>query len=120
MSVVFTNVPLGETTEVCLELLYYKAARVHNLEKGQLRKRLNFAVKENHFLFNGKLFDQVDGVAMSHLEQLAIKNFTGNLPLMYKRYVDDIFVIFNCSDDMENYFKWLNKQLVNLKFSRET
>ena len=57
------------------------------MDRTQFRKLLSFAVKENHFVFNGQLFDQIDGVAMgsplgpslanifmSHLEQRYLAN----------------------------------------------
>ena len=63
-----------------------------------------FATCETYFLFNGKFYDQIDGVAMGsplapvlvnlfmgHNEKLWIENFQGTLPSYYRRYVDDIF-----------------------------
>ena len=35
-----------------------------NFDCNNFRKLLSFAVKENHFMFDGKLYDQIDGVAM--------------------------------------------------------
>ena len=60
VSSLFTNIPLDETID-------YADAYVCNdcsFNKEQLRKLLQLAVKENHFLFNRRLYDQIDGMAM--------------------------------------------------------
>ena len=58
----FTNIPLEETIEICLNKLY--SDNDNNLTRKQLSKLLNIACRENHFMFNGEMYDQVDGVAM--------------------------------------------------------
>ena len=37
----------------------------------------------------------------------------------YKRYVDDTFVIFNSKEDSDAFFKYLNSQNRNIKFTKE-
>ena len=36
----------------------------HGFSRAECVKHLNLAVKNCHFIFNGKFYDQVDGVAM--------------------------------------------------------
>ena len=63
----FTNIPyipLEQTLEICLDKLFTNCNKVHNLTRRQLKKLLIHAVKQNHFMFEGKMFDQIDGVAM--------------------------------------------------------
>ena len=116
---------------MCLDRLFLNTDKVHNLSRCQLKKLLVFACKESHFLFNGQVFDQVDGVAMgsplgpvladnfmSHVETVAFREFTGVLPSVYRRYVDDIFLAFNCKDDMLLFYDWLNSQHINAKFTK--
>ena len=68
---------------------------------------LSFTLKQNHFLFDGKVYNQVDGVAMSsplgpvmanifmcELERKALEQYNGTLPSLYRRYVDDTFLVF--------------------------
>ena len=63
VSSLFTNVPLEETLNICLDKLY-SLADPPALPKVVLRKLLEFATKKSHFLFDGKYYDQIDGVAM--------------------------------------------------------
>ena len=97
-----------------------------------MRKLLTFAAKENHFSFNSDLYDQVDGVAMgsplgpvlanifmSKLETDALRTYTGKKPLLYRRYVDDTFLIFQSASDTDNFFRWMNQQHRNIKFTKE-
>ena len=60
----FTSIPVNETIEICLDLLYKDSELVNNLTRAQFKKLLVFCVKENHFTFNEQYFDQIDGVAM--------------------------------------------------------
>ena len=63
VSSLFTNIPLSETIEIAIERLYQNKEIVNNITKVQFRKLLNFAVKDNHFLFDGEYYVQRDGVA---------------------------------------------------------
>ena len=54
---------------------------------------------------------------MSDLENKVFDTFDGNLPLFYKRYVDDIFLVFNHRDDCELFYEYKNRQHPNIKFT---
>ena len=97
----FTCIPVKETIELCLD-----TELVHNLTRSQFKKLLVYCVHENHFCFEDKYYDQVDGVAMgsplgpilanifmSRFESKALSKYNGNHPLFYKRYVDDTFFL---------------------------
>ena len=58
VSSLFTNVPLEETPNICLDKLYSLA------DPPDLPRLLQFATRKSHFLFDGKYYDQIDGVAM--------------------------------------------------------
>ncbi|XP_065671709.1 uncharacterized protein LOC136089584 [Hydra vulgaris] len=86
----------------------------------------------SHFLFGGKYYDQTDGVAMGsplapilanifvgYYEQTWVNNCSFTAPFFYKRYVDDIIAIFNSEYEAQEFFKHLNKQHKNLKFTME-
>ena len=56
-------------------------------------KLFRFAISQTHFHFDGKIFDQVDGVTMFSPLGAALGNvFMGYK--FYHRYVDNIFCVF--------------------------
>ena len=68
VSSLFTNIPLNESIDLCLDLLFENSDIMEyngcSLDCESLRKLLCSAVRENHFIFDGELYDQIDGVAM--------------------------------------------------------
>ena len=78
---------------------------------------------EGMFLYKGKLYKQVDGVAMGSplgptlanwymgtIEKKLFANHMPSYPKLYVRYVDDVFAIFNCKSSRDKCFDLLNKQ----------
>ena len=59
----FTNIPLDKTINIIIEKLFSEKETVHNLNKNQFKCLLTLATKESHFLFDGELYQQIDGVA---------------------------------------------------------
>ena len=60
----FTNVPLYETIDIVISLLFKDTDYVHNFNQAQLKELLILACTENVFLFNGTLYLQKEGRAM--------------------------------------------------------
>ena len=60
----FTNIPLDETIEIIARQLFCNSEIFHGFSLVEFVKLLNLAVKNCHFIFNGKFYDEVDGVAM--------------------------------------------------------
>ena len=57
---------------------------------------------------------------MCHNEEIWLDNCPLNFkPLYYRRYVDDTFVIFKSSEDVDLFFAYLNRQHPNIKFTCE-
>ena len=57
----FTNIPLEETIEICTNELFKESDTVEGLSKTEC---LSLATKDSHFIFDGTLYKQIDGVAM--------------------------------------------------------
>ena len=90
---------------------------------------------ESVFLYKGMAYKQIDGVAMgSPLAPLLANWFVANIedkilsdttlnyckPVIYKRYVDDIFAVFQSGTERDEFFKNLNEAHPNLTFTMET
>ncbi len=129
----FTNIPLDETIEIIADRLFSNAIRFHDLTRSEFKQLLNCAVKNCHFLFNGSLYQQIDGVAMgsplgplfaniflSFHETSWLNNCPSNFkPLLYRRYVDDTFLLFRSRDHIPLFLAYLNRQHPNINFTCE-
>ena len=60
----FTNILLEETIDICANKLSKFTEKVDGLSEIEFKKVLILATKESYFIFNRKLYKQVDGVAM--------------------------------------------------------
>ena len=60
----FTNIPLEETIDICIDNSYNDNENPPNIPKHDFRNLLNIVTKETFFMFNNKYYKQVDGVAM--------------------------------------------------------
>ena len=61
----FTNVPLTETIDIIINRLFPSDTSLfHSFDKHNFRKLLELAVADTHFIFNGNVYKQIDGMAM--------------------------------------------------------
>ena len=59
-------------------------------------------------------------IFMSYHEKRWLGLCPGNFkPILYKRYVDDTYVIFRSEAHVEAFFNYLNNQHCNIKFTLE-
>ena len=129
----FTNIPLDETIQLITEDMFKDAETVSNFNKKQFTQLLNFAMKDSPFIFNNNLYIQQDGVAMgSPLAPTFANAFLGHYekiwldecplsfkPLLYKRYVDDTFLLFSDPEQIPKFLAYLNSRHTNIKFTVE-
>ena len=120
--------------------LYARYIKVltNSLYKNYIRKQfeiiLNLSSKSSNFIFNNQLYEQIDGVAMGspsgatlaniflcHHEKIWLNNCpTSYKPIMYKRYVDDTFLLFETEEQSEQFLSYLNTKHPNITFTKET
>ena len=127
----FTNVPLARTVDICMDRLYRSSLTPPSLPEDVLRELINLCVANNTFIFDGKIYQQHDGVAMGSSlgpilaniwmcyleEEYFIKS---NLyPEFYRRYVDDTFCIFNSKESADLFLEFLNSIDDSTKFDVE-
>ena len=129
----FTNVPLDETIDICINKLYTGKKKVKGLLKRHFKELLNLSTKSSCFLFNDNYYRQIDGVAMgsplgptlanvflSHYESMWLENCPKQFrPVYYKRYVDDVFLLFNDQKDVLKFQCYLNSRHRSIEFSKE-
>ena len=129
----FTNIPLEETINICTNLLYNNEDVIEGINKSEFKNLLSLATQESYLIFNDVLYKQKDGVAMGSplgptmanvflsfyevkwLEQCP-KEFK---PAFYRRYVDDIFVLFESAEHLSKFRDYFNTRHPNMSFSFE-
>ena len=60
----FTNIPLQETIDLCVENLFQDRTHVDNLSKDSFRELLTRTMSESLILFDQQFYKQHDGVAI--------------------------------------------------------
>ncbi|XP_059055428.1 uncharacterized protein LOC131849377 [Achroia grisella] len=122
----FTNVPVNECMEVVKDRLLEKDL------PSQYSVLLKHCLDAGYFLYQGEYYLQIDGVAMGSpvaplvaniwMEHIETKILTLR-PLeisLWKRYVDDVFCIFNGTQQQaDEYLKYLNSIHSKTKFTME-
>ena len=112
-----TNILFEETIKICYDSLYKNQELLSNINKNQFEKLLRTALCSNYFLFDGIVYQQVDGVAigsplsprlanalLAHYEQIWLHDCPDEfMPMHCNRYVDDIFVLFRSPSHLDKF-----------------
>ena len=127
----FTNISLQETIDIAINLISNHNPNL-NITRKELKKRFLFSTSQTHFIFNGKFYNQIDGVIMaSALAPVLANIFMGfheskwlneynlNKHKFYLRYVDYILVVFDNKQDSLIFLIFLNNKHPNIKFTIE-
>ena len=130
----FTNIPLQETIDLCMENLFQDRTHVDNLSKDSFRELLTRTMSESLILFDQEFYNQHDGDAMGsslgptlanvflcYQEKFWLQNCLSKFkPVIYRRYVDDTFLLFRSKHHIEKFRNYLNGQHKNIKCISET
>ena len=130
----FTNIPVEETIEIILQNVYnHNQLSKPAISKTILKKLLLICTTESPFKhINGDIYYQKDGVSMGsplgptfanfymcHIENKILKSLNhADKPIVYTRYVDDIYVKVK----NENHLEFIKKQFIlnsKLNFTTE-
>ena len=125
----FTNLPIREIIDIATQLVYDSPNKPSYAQR-HFKKLLLFATS-GEFLHNGKLYKQIDGVAMGsplgptlanlflgHFEQEWLRS-SPEIPLFYRRYVDDTFLCVPHNFNTELFLQHMNTRHTNIKFTHE-
>ena len=98
----FTNIPLEETINIAVDIIFKSNPKL-KISKKTLKHFLTLQLSRSHFLFDGNIYDQVEGVAMgsplgsilanlfmSFHEKNWIEDYKSSI-FFYQRYVDVFF-----------------------------
>ena len=70
----FTNMPIEQTIGIYADTFFENTERVEGLSKIELKEVISYYKKNPYSIFNGKLYNQVDGVAMGSPLGLTLVN----------------------------------------------
>ncbi len=105
----------------------------NNSRKNMLKEMLKIILSGNTFLFAGRTFKQIKGIAMGtpvaptwanlfmgKLETDALTRWQGTLPLLWLRYIDDIFTLFpGPQEELDSLLQHMNSQLSTIEFTMD-
>ncbi|CAF1389693.1 unnamed protein product [Adineta ricciae] len=129
----YTNVPVKEAIEITLDYMY-KPRKLTNVpfNREQMKKLLYLSVTDAPFRFQNKIYKQIDGVAMGNplapiiadlwMQKMEEKlnRFRKNKPIVWLRYVDDVFCLFTISEtSIRDFHSRINKWHEKLNFTLE-
>ena len=130
----FTNIPLKETIDICINKLFVESdTTILGLNKSFFKTLLEYCVLNSSFIFNSKLYKQIEGLGMGlplgptfanifmcHYETKWLNDCPSSFrPLFYKRYIDDTFLLFSDESHCVQFFDYLNSKHDNIKFTME-
>ena len=127
----FTNISQEETSIISIGTIFENQPSIKFTRK-DIQKLFKIATFETQFTFNTEIYDQVDGVSMgsplapilanlfmSYHEKNWIEKAQVAKPTFCKRYIDDIFAVFNSKLDAETFYTYLHTTHKNIKFTYE-
>ena len=113
----FTNIPLQETIDLSVKLLFNDKSNIDGFTITDFHQLLTVTMSESLVLFDDQYYKQIHGVAMcSPLGPTFANIFFAKIfpcefkPVIYKRYVDDTFLLFRSKDHIEKFRCYLNCQ----------
>ena len=134
VSALFTCIPPDTALKVVRECLNKDNSLKDRtkLSVDQIVELVDICLKTTYFSYRGKYYRQQHGCAMGSpvspivvnlcmedFEQRALKDYTGNTPRLWLRYVDDTFVIID-KTELDNFFVFINTIDPDIKFTQES
>ena len=128
VSSLYTNIPQDEGTESCLEAI--EAVEASHIPRNLLQQLFDIVLRCNVFSFDSQVYQQIQGTAMGtrmapSYANLFMDRFERSflaqepiLPLVWKRYIDDILCIWTGTrSELDSFLDRLNKAHRTLRFT---
>ena len=114
-------------------LFPFPNSTVLNLSRNLFKQILELSVLNSFFQFDSRFYQQIEGLGMglplgptfanifmcyheTEWISLCPKEFK---PIFYKRYIDDIFLLFTEPSHVNKFYEYMNNRHSNIKFSKE-
>ena len=65
VTILFTNIPLQQTIDIAINLIFNHNPNL-NITKNNLKDFSFCPISQSHFIFKGKFYNQIDGIAMGY------------------------------------------------------
>ena len=123
VTTLYTNIDLTRLRQVIQQTTYPNHESPTQL--------LDFVTNHNYFMYNNNLYKQDNGIAMGTNSAVNLANlymaktfdhWVLSLPKttlsLYKRYIDDLFLILNCTEEyLKEFLALANRQVQGLTFT---
>ena len=130
----YSNIPIEKSINTAVSVSEKHSDNIDmlDLEVTDVREILTYVLHNNIFKFNDKKYQQKYGISMenhlapplailfmSSLEELAITSHD-HTPLLYKRYIDDVLMLWcHGLDELNRFVSHFNTQHPSIKFTVE-
>ena len=125
----YTSIPSQDAIQNICQRLKDKNFNYHGINEDDIRKLLESVINTTYFKFNNEIFKQVSGLPMGgclsgtlailFMDYIESKVVLNNNIVLYKRYVDDIFILCKNKEESNKILLEMNALHGNIKFEIE-
>ena len=120
----FTNIPLNGVTDTCIDDFFCDTNTIYHNDMRELSTLAKSCTDELMvFQWCSNVFPLVSILAnafLCHFEKQWLSECASDvLSNFFKRYVDDIFVMFLCQPHLNDFMNYMNTKHTNIKFTSE-
>lgn len=125
----YTSVPCNDAIQIISEILQHTNFNYNGITQNEIEKLLSAILSSTYFTFNGKIYKQISGLPMGNclsgtlailfMNRLEQKVLLDNNICLYRRYVDDIFILCENREKAIDFHTAMNQQHPNIIFEIE-
>ena len=119
----FTNKPLEETIEICINELFKESETVEGLCKTECEEVFYLATEDSHLIFDGMAMGYTLGTILANASLVYHeKNCWNTVYWNIDHYATEgtlIFVLFSSAEHLKRFHSYLNSRHLNISFTVE-